>query len=138
MVNTKAAWAAYFAHESVLKEAVFWGLEFNRSYINQGPDLAHAMWLEPGDLQIINSHVTLHSRTDFIDHDDPAQKRLLFRLWLAPPDGDRLPESWRILSHTASLILSVTKLRLVSGLLVAETSTRMVRVASNQSVHGTA
>ena len=61
------------------------------------PDLAHTMWLEPGDLQVINSHVTLHSRTDFIDHDNPAQKRLLFRLWLAPPDGDRLPESWRVL-----------------------------------------
>lgn len=61
------------------------------------PDLAHSMLLEPGDLQIINSHVTLHSRTDFTDHDDPAQKRLLFRLWLAPPDGDRLPASWRVL-----------------------------------------
>jgi len=61
------------------------------------PDLAHTMWLEPGDLQIINSHVTLHSRTDFTDHDDPAKKRLLFRLWLAPPDSDRLPESWRVL-----------------------------------------
>jgi hypothetical protein len=55
------------------------------------------MWLAPGDLQIINSHVTLHSRTDFTDHDDPARKRLLFRLWLAPPDGERLPESWRVL-----------------------------------------
>jgi hypothetical protein len=61
------------------------------------PDLAHNMWLEPGDLQIINSHVTLHSRTDFTDHDDPEKKRLLFRLWLAPPDGDRLPETWRVL-----------------------------------------
>ncbi len=61
------------------------------------PDLAHSMWLEPGDLQIINSHVTLHSRTDFTDHGDPAKKRLLFRLWLAPPDGDHLPESWRVL-----------------------------------------
>lgn len=61
------------------------------------PDLAHTMWLEPGDLQIINSHVTLHSRTDFTDHDDPVKKRLLFRLWLAPPDGDYLPESWRVL-----------------------------------------
>ena len=60
-------------------------------------DLAHTMWLEPGDLQIINSHVTLHSRTDFTDHDDTAKKRLLFRLWLSPPDGDRLPESWRVL-----------------------------------------
>ena len=60
-------------------------------------DLAHTMWLQPGDLQIINSHVTLHSRTDFRDYDDPAQKRLLYRLWLAPPDGDDLPESWRVL-----------------------------------------
>jgi hypothetical protein len=61
------------------------------------PDLAHTMWLTPGDLQIINSHVTLHSRTDFTDHEDPAKKRLLFRLWLAPPNSDRLPESWRVL-----------------------------------------
>ncbi len=60
-------------------------------------DLAHTMWLQPGDLQIINSHVTLHSRTDFTDHEVAAQKRLLFRLWLAPPDGDDLPESWRVL-----------------------------------------
>ena len=60
-------------------------------------DLAHTMWLEPGDLQIINSHVTLHSRTDFVDNEEPSQKRLLFRLWLAPPDSERLPESWRVL-----------------------------------------
>ncbi|HEV7801495.1 MAG TPA: TauD/TfdA family dioxygenase, partial [Burkholderiales bacterium] len=60
-------------------------------------DLTHTMWLEPGDVQIINSHVTLHSRTDFVDHDDAAKKRLLFRLWLAPPDGPQLPESWRVL-----------------------------------------
>ena len=60
-------------------------------------DLAHTMWLEPGDIQIINSHVTLHSRTEFEDHQDPAKKRLLFRLWLAPADSDRLPESWRVL-----------------------------------------
>ena len=61
------------------------------------PELAHTMWLEPGDVQIVNSHVTLHSRTDFADHDEPARKRLLFRLWLAPPDSERLPESWRAL-----------------------------------------
>jgi hypothetical protein len=60
-------------------------------------DLAHTMWLEPGDIQIINSHVTLHSRTEFVDFEDAAMKRLLFRLWLAPADSDRLPESWRVL-----------------------------------------
>ena len=61
------------------------------------PALAHSMWLQPGDVQIINSHMTLHSRTNFEDHDDPARKRLLYRLWLAPPDSVRLPESWRAL-----------------------------------------
>lgn len=59
------------------------------------PDLAYSMWLQPGDVQIVNSHLTLHSRTEFVDHDDPAHKRLLYRLWLAPPDSERLPESWR-------------------------------------------
>lgn len=59
------------------------------------PDLAHTMWLEPGDIQIVNSHVTLHSRTEFDDHQDTSRQRLLFRLWLAPRDNERLPESWR-------------------------------------------
>jgi hypothetical protein len=58
------------------------------------PDFSFDMWLEPGDLQLINSHVTLHSRTDFTDHEAPEKKRLLFRLWLSTPDGDRLPASW--------------------------------------------
>lgn len=53
------------------------------------------MYLEPGDMQVLNNHVTLHSRTEFVDHDQPALKRCLFRLWLAPPDWPELPESWR-------------------------------------------
>jgi alpha-ketoglutarate-dependent taurine dioxygenase len=59
------------------------------------PEVMYAMYLRPGDMQILNNHVTLHSRTEFEDHDDPALKRCLFRLWLAPPDGVALPESWR-------------------------------------------
>ena len=59
------------------------------------PSVMHSMYLRPGDMQILNNHVTLHSRTEFEDHDDPALKRCLFRLWLAPPDGVALPESWR-------------------------------------------
>ena len=61
------------------------------------PELAYTMYLEPGDLQLVNSHVTVHSRTDFVDHENPADKRLLWRLWLSTPDGERLPESWRVL-----------------------------------------
>ena len=58
-------------------------------------ELAHSMWLQPGDLQVINSHTTLHSRTEFTDN--PVNKRLLYRLWITPPDSDPLPESWRVL-----------------------------------------
>ena len=59
------------------------------------PSLMYEMYLQPGDMQLLSNHTTLHSRTEFVDHDDPAKKRLLFRLWLAPPDGRRLPNSWK-------------------------------------------
>ncbi len=62
--------------------------------ILQRPDVMFTMWLEPGDMQLINNHTMLHSRTDYVDHDDAAKKRLLHRLWLAPPDSVRLPQSW--------------------------------------------
>jgi hypothetical protein len=58
------------------------------------PENMYTMYLKPGDLQIFNNHVTLHSRTEYVDFDRPEQKRLLFRLWLAPPDSVRLPDSW--------------------------------------------
>jgi hypothetical protein len=59
------------------------------------PELVHEFWMEPGDLQIINSHRTLHSRTEFTDYTDPARKRLMYRLWIAPPDSIALPKSWK-------------------------------------------
>jgi len=58
------------------------------------PDIMFTMWLEPGDLQIMNNHVMLHSRTTFEDFDEEQKKRLLFRLWLAPPDSVTLPRTW--------------------------------------------
>jgi len=59
------------------------------------PEYMYSMYLEPGDLQILNNHVMLHSRTDYIDYEASEQKRLLCRLWLAPPDSVLLPESWK-------------------------------------------
>ena len=59
------------------------------------PSLMYEMYLQPGDMQLLNNHTTLHSRTEFVDHEDLARKRLLYRLWLAPPDGRRLPDSWK-------------------------------------------
>lgn len=60
------------------------------------PDLMYTMYLQAGDMQLLNSHVNLHARTDFVDHEEIGKKRLLFRLWLATPDSVRLPASWRV------------------------------------------
>jgi hypothetical protein len=62
--------------------------------ILQRPENMFTMFLEPGDLQIINNYTALHSRTEYEDFEMPEEKRLLFRLWLAPPDSVRLPDSW--------------------------------------------
>lgn len=58
------------------------------------PDVMYLMRLEPGDLQILSNYTALHSRTEFQDHEDPAKKRMLFRLWLAMPDSHALPPTW--------------------------------------------
>lgn len=51
---------------------------------------AFEMRLEPGDLQIINNHVVLHSRTAYEDHEEPEKKRSLLRAWIATPDSQPL------------------------------------------------
>lgn len=38
--------------------------------------------LRPGEASIINNYEILHARTSFVDWDEPAKKRLLYRLWL--------------------------------------------------------
>jgi hypothetical protein len=49
-------------------------------------ELAADLPFEQGDLQILNGHVTVHSRRPYVDWDDPAKKRHLFRLWLQNDD----------------------------------------------------
>ena len=39
------------------------------------PAMRIDMMLEPGDLQFANNYAVLHSRTDFVDHTDPARRR---------------------------------------------------------------
>jgi len=53
------------------------------------------MALEPGDIQLLNNHVTYHSRTAYEDHPEPARQRLLYRLWLSTPGGRPLPAPYR-------------------------------------------
>ncbi len=46
-----------------------------------------SMMFEPGDLQLLNNHVTLHSRTAFEDYDEPDRRRHLLRMWLSMPNS---------------------------------------------------
>ncbi|HEY3910742.1 MAG TPA: TauD/TfdA family dioxygenase [Stellaceae bacterium] len=38
--------------------------------------------LEPGEASFINNYAIMHARSEFDDWDEPAQKRLMLRLWL--------------------------------------------------------
>ena len=57
-------------------------------------ELALSMTFEPGDIQLLNNHLTYHARTGFEDYEEPARKRLLLRLWLAVPGSRPLPASF--------------------------------------------
>lgn len=59
------------------------------------PEVCFRMNFEAGDIQLINNHIILHSRTDYVDHEEPDRKRHLLRLWLSLPDAQPLPESWK-------------------------------------------
>ncbi len=52
-------------------------------------DPAHRLdlWLERGQIQVLNNRVIVHGRTPYQDHEDPALRRHLVRLWLRA--GDR-------------------------------------------------
>ena len=60
-------------------------------------ELCFEMTLEPGDLQLINSHVTYHGRTPFEDDAASGHDRLLLRLWLSMPNNRPLPQGHEVL-----------------------------------------
>jgi alpha-ketoglutarate-dependent taurine dioxygenase len=54
--------------------------------LDNDPGLVLTMDLRPGDMQFLNNHVTMYSRTEYHDHPDPARRRDLIRLWLDGQD----------------------------------------------------
>ena len=50
--------------------------------LNHDPRFLLTMDLRPGDLQLLNNHVILHSRTAYEDDPEPERRRHLLRLWL--------------------------------------------------------
>lgn len=59
------------------------------------PQFHLTMMFEPGDMQFLNNHLTLHTRTAFEDFPEPERKRHMLRLWLSLPNGRPLAESFR-------------------------------------------
>lgn len=51
------------------------------------PEFSFSMMFQPGDIQFLNNHVTLHSRTAFEDHPEPERRRHLLRMWLSVPNS---------------------------------------------------
>lgn len=56
------------------------------------PECAVDIEFQPGDMQILQNHVMLHTRTAFEDWPEPERKRHLYRLWLEDPDGRPIPK----------------------------------------------
>ena len=54
--------------------------EVNR--LSNLPEYYLDMQFQVGDVQYLNNYSVLHSRTDFVDFDEPERKRVLVRLWL--------------------------------------------------------
>jgi hypothetical protein len=50
--------------------------------LNNDPRFSLTMDLRDGDMQFLNNHVILHSRTTYEDYPEPERRRDLIRLWL--------------------------------------------------------
>ena len=59
--------------------------------IANDPAFHLSMVMERGDLQFINNHTVLHSRTAYVDYPERERARHLLRLWLVTPAGRPLP-----------------------------------------------
>ena len=59
------------------------------------PDSHITIMFKPGDMQFLNNHLTLHTRTAFLDFDKEDQKRHLMRLWLSLPNGRPLSAGFK-------------------------------------------
>ncbi|MCB9922883.1 MAG: TauD/TfdA family dioxygenase [Planctomycetaceae bacterium] len=53
----------------------------------EDPSMHVSFRQQPGDIVLLNNWVTLHRRSEFVDHIEPAKKRLLLRIWLSVPNS---------------------------------------------------
>jgi hypothetical protein len=72
-------------------------------------ELALSMELDPGDLQLLNSYVTLHDRTAYDDYDEPRLKRHLLRIWLEVPERRPLAPDFGTYDFAAGRVVGAAK-----------------------------
>lgn len=57
------------------------------------PEIELEMDFQPGDMQFLNNHFIVHSRTAYVDWPEIERRRHLLRMWVSSSDGPSLPES---------------------------------------------
>ena len=55
------------------------------------PGMCFEFDMQPGDILAASNYDVLHCRTAFEDHEDPARRRHMMRLWVTIPNGRPLP-----------------------------------------------
>ena len=74
--------------------------ELQREAVQMVADVASEpdMWVErsfsPGTMLFVNNHTVLHLRTGFTDWEESERRRHLLRVWIAPPNSRRLPDTF--------------------------------------------
>jgi Taurine catabolism dioxygenase TauD, TfdA family len=72
-------------------------------HLAASPALTLKMQFEPGDIQLLNNHFVMHSRSAYEDYPEPERRRHLLRLWLACDDAPALPSPYfEFMGKTAS------------------------------------
>ena len=84
--NARHTFRGYEKTGRVLDEAGAEAVTLMENFLAD-PDNRLDLWLEPGQIQILNNRVIVHGRTPYEDHDEPDRRRHLVRLWLRA--GDR-------------------------------------------------
>lgn len=76
------------------------------------PELYLDMELARGDVQLLSNHTIVHGRTAYEDHDDPARKRHLLRLWISLDPPRRLRDRVGRARSGAQLALAIVRGRI--------------------------
>jgi TfdA family taurine catabolism dioxygenase TauD len=76
------------------------------------PELYLDMELARGDVQLLSNHTILHARSAYEDHEDPARKRHLLRLWISLESRTPLRERISRLRGTVPMVTALARARI--------------------------